>query len=202
MDHEAFSALLRRRSMTRSFADQVIDPALLSKLLEGAMSAPSAGNSRGVQAVVLTGEARSRYWDAATDEDWRERSRRFAGMSRAGAVVLVLCNPEVYTARYAEEDKASSGLGDEAAWPVPYWFGDAAFATMALLLGAEAAGLGAAFLGTFRHEDAVLEAIGRHRPGRLFGTVLLGHPDGQDLPSASLTRAVPSKAERVTWLDS
>ena len=201
MDHEAFSALLRRRSMTRSFADRAVDPELLRRLCEAAMSAPSAGNSRGVQAVVLTGQARDRYWLAATDEDWRATSRRFAGMLRAGAVVLLLCNPEVYTARYAEEDKASSGLGDEAAWPVPYWFGDAAFAAMALLLGAEAAGLGAAFLGTFRNEDAVLEAVGRHRPARLFGTVLLGHHDGQDQPSASLSRAVPSKAERVTWLE-
>ena len=49
--------------------------------------------------------------------------------------------------------------------------------------------------------DGVLEAVGRHRPGRLFGTVLLGHHDGQDQPSASLSRAVPSKAERVTWLE-
>lgn len=200
MDHEAFAALLKRRSMTRSFADQPIAPELLSGIVEGAMSAPSAGNSRGVQAVVLTGDARRRYWMAATDESWRASSARYEGMSRAAAVVLVLCNPEVYTARYAEEDKASSGLSEESAWPVPYWFGDAAFAAMAVLLGAEAAGIGAAFLGSFRNEDAVLEALGRHRPGRLFGTVLLGYPDGGDHASASLKRQAPSSAERVTYL--
>lgn len=201
MDQEAFSALLARRSMTRSFAEQALDGHLLRALVEGAMAAPSAGNTRGVNAVVLTGPARERYWMAATDAAWRSSSRRYPGLSRAAAVVLVLCSPEAYTARYAEADKASSGLGDPTAWPVPYWFGDAAFATMAILLGAEAAGLGAAFLGTFRHEDEVLAAVGRHRPNRLFGTVLLGAPDGQDHPSASLERDGPSRAERVSWLE-
>ncbi len=189
MDHEAFSALLRRRSMTRSFAERDLDPELLRRLVEGSMAAPSAGNSRGVQAVVLTGQARDRYWLAATDEAWRATSRRFAGMSRAGAVVLLLCNPDVYTARYAEEDKASSGLGAEEQ-------GHGREGGVA-----EPVGHGPSFLGTFRNEDAVLEAVGRHRPARLFGTVLLGHHDGQDQPSASLSRAVPSKAERVTWLE-
>lgn len=187
--------------MTRSFADRPLPVELLGSIVEGAMSAPSAGNSRGVQAVVLTGEARRRYWLAATDEAWRARSSRYEGMSRAAAVVLVLCNPEVYAARYAEDDKAASGLSDASAWPVPYWFGDAAFAAMAVLLGAEAAGIGAAFLGTFRNEDAVLERIGRHRPGRLFGTVLLGYPDGADHASTSLRRQTPSNAERVTYLE-
>ena len=55
--------------------------------------------------------------------------------------------------RYAEPDKAATGLGrSAAAWPVPYWTVDAAFAVMTLLLAAEDAGLGALFFGVFQGE--------------------------------------------------
>ncbi|MGH9088306.1 MAG: nitroreductase family protein, partial [Acidimicrobiales bacterium] len=83
------------------------------------------------------------------------------------------------------------------AWPVPYWFGDAAFATMTLLLGATDEGLGACFLGSFRGEGPLLAALGVPEGWRLFGAVLIGHPDGADRPSASLDRPGPSAAERV-----
>jgi nitroreductase len=80
---------------------------------------------------------------------------------------------------------------------VPYWFGDAAFATMALLLRATEAGLGACFLGSFRGEEALLGALGVPPDWRLFGTVLLGYPDGADHRSPSLSRPGPSAATRV-----
>ena len=57
--------------------------------------------------------------------------------------------------------------GQEVEWVVPYWYVDAAFATMTLLLGATEAGIGAAFLGNFRGEDRAAGGVGRARPAAL-----------------------------------
>jgi nitroreductase len=188
--------VLKRRRMVRSFRAEAIDPALVSRLVHGALDSPTAGNTRGVSWVVLLGPAETEaYWDATTTASWRAASTRWPGLSRAPVVALALTSPRTYLARYREPDKASSALGPasaggrgEDAWPVPYWFGDAAFSVLTLLLEATAAGLGACFLGNFRGERALLDALGVPSDWRLFGTVLLGHPDGSDHRSASLDR--------------
>jgi hypothetical protein len=109
---------------------------------------------------------------------------------------LVTTRPQDYTERYAEPDKASSGLDDQKAWPVPYWHTDAAMATMALLLLIEEGGWQATMWGSFRHHEEVLSwaAIDDEV---LFGAVLIGKADGNDVPSASLSRTVPSRTSRV-----
>jgi nitroreductase len=68
---------------------------------------------------------------------------------------------------------------------------------MSVLLGAVDLGLGACFLGNFRGERAVLDALGVPDEWRLFGAVLLGHPAAEDRPSASLTRPGLSRAARL-----
>ena len=127
------------------------------------------------------------FWDATTDEAWRSGSRRFAGLSRAPVVVLPFADPDAYLARYREPDKVR-GDGEEVEWVVPYWYVDAAFSIMTLLLGAAEAGIGAAFLGNFRGEDELHAALGRARPvplargrpvgrgGRARSAVVLGPP--------------------------
>ena len=185
--------------MTRSFTGDQIDRSLLDELCDLGLRAPTAGNSRGIELVVLSGPAEvATYFALTTDEPWRLRSRRFAGLSRAGAVVLVLADPSAYVERYGAEDKASSGLGDGAdAWPVPYWIGDAGATTMALLLACEEQGLGCCFLGAFRGAAALLEEIGSP-PGRvLYGAVLIGRADGHDHRSASLDRPGATRAARI-----
>ena len=105
--------------------------------------------------MVLEGpEQTGTYFDATTDEPWRNQYTEWSdGLARAPVVLLAYTSPEAYVARYAEADKAAAGLGvGEAAWPVPYWIGDAAFGVMTVLLGAVDAGLGACILGTFRGE--------------------------------------------------
>ncbi len=186
---------IRRRHMVRSFAADPIDPAVLDRLLEASLRGPSAGNTRGVAWVVLQGAETATYWNQATTAAWRSRAPRYPGLSRAPVIALSVCSPAAYIERYSESDKVASGLGSvesagggEEAWPVPYWYGDAAFSTMLLLLGATAAGLGAAFLGNFRGEEPLLDSLGVPPVWRLFGAVLLGYPDGNDHPSASLAR--------------
>ena len=199
--------------MVRSFRADPVDPGVVARLLDDALRAPTAGNTRGVDWLVLQGpEETSAYWAATTTPSWRETSRRWPGLSRAPVVALALTSPAAYLRRYGEPDKASSGLGPpaaggggpdghgahgEAAWPVPYWFGDAAFSTMTLLLGATGAGLGACFLGNFRGEGELLGALGVPEGWRLFGTVLIGHPDGGDHRSASLDREAGPRSASV-----
>jgi nitroreductase len=189
---------LRRRRMTRAFDGTELDEDVVVALCHEAARSPTAGHARGVDAVVACGRAGvARYLDAATDPAWRERADRYAGFAAAGAAVVVTCDPARYAARYADHDKASSGLGDVGQWPVPYWFTDAAFFTMSLLLLAEEAHIDGAFLGAFRHEEDVLGAIGAPEGTRLFGAVLLGRGSDVQRPSGSAARSGPTRSERV-----
>jgi nitroreductase len=194
--HEA----IRRRAMVRSFSTRPVDRADVDRILQAALRAPTAGHTRGTAWVVLEGrEQTAVYFDATTDDAWRDRQRAWAdGLARAPVVLLAYTSADAYVARYAEEDKAPAGLGrDVAAWPVPYWIGDAAFGVMTVLLGAVDAGLGACVLGTFRGEAELARRLGVPGGWRLFAAVLLGHPDGRDHRSASLDRAGPDAAERI-----
>ncbi len=194
--HEA----IRRRAMVRSFSTRPVDHAEVDRILLAALRAPTAGNTRGTAWVVLEGPGQTAiYFDATTDETWRHHYQDWSGgLTRAPVVLLAYTSPDAYVARYAEGDKAAARLGDgEAAWPVPYWIGDAAFGVMTVLLGAVDAGLGACILGTFRGEAELAARLGVAEGWRLFCAVLLGHPDARDHRSASLDRAGPSSSERI-----
>jgi nitroreductase len=179
---------VRRRRMTRNFSGRPLGPGVLDGLLATALRAPSAGNTQGREFVVLEGPSQTgMYWQAATDQAWRDSSRRFAGLSRAPAIVLPFADPAAYTARYAEPDKAR-GDGPPVEWVVPYWWVDTAFATMSLLLAAADGGVGAAFLGNFRGEEALRSALGVPDGLRWFGAVLVGEAAEPDPPSTSASR--------------
>ncbi len=183
--------------MCRNFSEQPLDAEVVDRLLEGALRAPSAGNTQGRDFVVLEGpDQTERYWEATTDRAWRHRSTRFEGLARAPVVVLPYADPEAYAARYRQPDKARRD-GQELTWVVPYWFVDTAFATMSLLLGATDRGLGAAFLGNFRGEDALRAALGVPDHLHWMGAVLLGHRRLPDPPSSSAGRARRTLDESV-----
>lgn len=184
--------------MVRSFADRPVARDVLDRLLAGALRAPSAGNTKGSAWILLEGpEQTARYWGAVTTPDWRARSDRWPGLSRAPVVAVSLTSPRAYVERYREPDKDGAlGTGEDA-WPVPYWWADAAFGVMTVLLGAAAEGLGACFLGNFRGERALLGELGVPDGWRLFGAVLLGRPDAGDHPSRSLARRGPGEGDRL-----
>ena len=151
---------VHRRRMTRNFSGKPVDRRVVDHLLDDALRAPSAGNTQGRELVVLEGPAQTAaYWDTTTDAAWRARSSRFAGLSRAPVIVLPFADPDAYLDRYRQPDKARPD-GVEVEWVVPFWFVDAAYATMTLLLGATDQGLGAAFLGNFRGEDDLRNRLG------------------------------------------
>ena len=191
-----------RRRMTRNFTGRPLDPGVVDRLLQAALRAPSAGNTQGREFVVLEGpDQTGPFWGATTDEAWRSDSRRFAGLSRAPVVVLPFADPEAYAARYREPDKVRDD-GQEVEWVVPYWYVDAAFATMTLLLGATEAGIGAAFLGNFRGESRLHETLGVPDRMRWLGAVLLGEGAEPDPPSSSaarLRRTLDESVHRGFW---
>jgi nitroreductase len=183
-----FQAVVRRRKMVRSFSGAPVPGAVLERIMDNALRAPSAGFSQGWAFVVLVGpEETARFWDAITDAAWRA-DPTWPGLLRAPVIVVPLSDQPAYLARYSEPDKSGAGLQSASAWPVPYWLVDTSFATMAILLSAVDAGLGALFFGLNGRHDQLVTALGIPGQYRPIGAVALGWPDGEDRPSPSLAR--------------
>lgn len=179
---------VRRRRMVRNFDSRPVPRALLDQVLSDALHAPSAGFSQGWAFLVLEGREQTRtFWELTTTDEWRRRTVNHAGVLNAPVVILPMADRQAYLDRYAEPDKAGSGLDVEKAWPVPYWLVDTAFATMIMLLSAVDAGLGALFLGIFRGEEELLVELGVPEGIRPIGAIALGY-SAADRPSPSLAR--------------
>ncbi|MEA2827055.1 MAG: hypothetical protein QOG43_1494 [Actinomycetota bacterium] len=171
--------------MVRNFDSRPLAPELVSRILDNARRAPSAGFTQGVDLLVLEGRAQTqRYWDACFPAPRRARFR-WPGILEAPLLIVPLASREAYLDRYAEPDKGAIDR-DPSDWDVPYWDVDAAFATMLALLTAVDAGLGALFFRVFEPDALRAEfAI----PDRFYpvGTIAVGHrlPDE---PSPSVAR--------------
>lgn len=175
--------------MRRTFAPDPVDPAWLDATLDLARQVPSAGNSQGLDWLVLdTPQATDGYWAITLGE--RRATFTHQGLLRAPALVVVLADPGAYVTRYAEDDKSRTGLGSSPeAWAVPYWFVDAGMAVQTLLLAVEDAQMSACFFGLFDHERAVLDAHGVPTGIRAVGTVAIGHrAPGSEAPGRSAVR--------------
>jgi len=184
-----FGDLLRRRRMVRAFQPgRPVAPEVLTRILDAARRAPSAGHTQALDLVVLEGPAQtSGYWDRTFPDLARRRRFAWPGLFEAPVLVVPLVSAAAYTARYAEPDKAGTGLAVEAAWSVPYWWVDGGMAVVLLLLAALDEGLGACFMGLFDHEADLLAHLGVPPDRRALGTVALGHP-APDRPGASAAR--------------
>jgi nitroreductase len=116
-------------------------------------------------------------------------------------LVIPVVDEAAYVTRYAEPDKAASGLGaGVGAWPVPYWWVDAGAAVMAVLLAATAEGLGSLLFGQFGHEPAVAARFGLPGDRRAVGAIALGWPSpaaATSSRSASAGRGRPRLDEVV-----
>ena len=145
----------------------------MRRVLAAGLRGPSAGHAQGLDLVVLTGDDVARYWSVTLAEP---SSFRWQGLLRAPVLVVPVVSPSDYADRYAEADKAATGLGTVDAWPVPYWWVDGGAGVENLLLACVAEGLGACFFGQFDHEAAVKDAFGIPDDRRCLGTVALGHP--------------------------
>ena len=196
-----FSSLVRGRRMTRCFSPDRLDPSQVNELLDLARGAPSAGNTAALSFLVLEGQETQRYWDI-TLPDERRSNFSWPGLLDAPVLVVPWVDPEAYVERYREVDKAHTGLGvDQAAWEVPYWFVDGGAAAMTILLGAEAAGLGALLFGLFAHETAVRETFGVPNNYRAVATIALGRarPERSSQSAGRLRPSLETIIHRGNW---
>ncbi len=175
--------------MVRRFRPDPLPAGVVAELCDLARRAPSAGNTAAVHLVVLEGDEVARYWDVTLPPGAGRDRFAFPGLLAAPALVLPVTDPGAYPRRYAEDDKATTGLGSGTdAWPVPYWWVDGGMAVMTLLLGARSRGLGACLFGVFEHEPAVRAALGIPADRRLLGAIALGVPTPGDRPGRSSGR--------------
>jgi nitroreductase len=142
-----YAEVVRRRRMVRNYdPDRPVPPGVVDRLLGYAVHAPSAGFSQGWAFLVLeSADDRAAFWTATTPPDLGA-SQWMEGMSRAPLIVVAHGSRDVYLDRYAADDKGWTDR-DEARWPVPYWYVDAGFASLLMLLGVVDEGLGACFFG-------------------------------------------------------
>jgi nitroreductase len=196
-----FQDVVRRRRMVRNF-DQTkpLDPAIVERMLENALHAPSAGFSQGWGFLVLsTPEDVARYWKATVEDEFRDSW--LSGMTNAPVLIVALSNKQAYLDRYAEPDKGWADK-DESRWPVPYWDIDTGMAALLMLLTATDEGLGACFFGippvktaSFRHEFGVPDT---YQP---VGVIAVGHrlPDKKSPSLKRGRRGLDEVVHRGNW---
>lgn len=200
--------VIRARRMVRRFSSAAVDADLVHRLLSEALTAPSAGSSRGVDVVLLDApDARHSFYSLTTTGDWFKTRYEHErdGIVAAPVLVVPVADPSRYVERYSRPDKTGSSLAGLLAtsWPTPYWLVDAAFVTMQLLLLAEDAGLGALFHRLHRDPSEWLAAIGAP-PGVIpIGAVALGWPApdarARSRPSTKFTRPSEERIHSSTW---
>ena len=185
--------------MTRCFEDRLVDAELVESILAAGLRGPTAGHTQGVDLLVLEGPAQTgRYWDTTlptADPAGDRAGFPWPGLLAAPLLVVVLSSEAAYRRRYAEPDKAEPDKA-AAAFDVPWWHVDAAFAALLLQLAAVDAGLGTLFFATHQ-APALRRAFGVPAEWTPVGTVAIGHP-APDRPSSSVvTRRRRPAAEAI-----
>jgi nitroreductase len=178
--------------MVRRYADRPVDPAVVDRMLDNAVRAPSAGFTQGWAFLVLDTPADvARFWAATSPdvpsevEEGRsaappvvEEGRRLVtkpsrwldGMRTAPVVIVPMSDKGAYLDRYAESDKSTPD------WGVPYWHMDTAMAALLILQTAVDEGLGACFFGVpGARIDAFRSEFGVPAHLRPIGAVTVGH---------------------------
>ena len=178
---------IRRRRMCRNFSDQPLEPAVVDRLIDRARRAPSAGHTQGWAFLVLEGRSQvDRFWAADADAAWLA-SPTLPGLLSAPAIVVPLASEAAYRSRYGEADKTPAGPA--GGWSADYWTVDVSFATMLLLLGAVAEGLGALFFGLRPGAaDRLRAEFGVPPEWDPIGAVAVGWPAPDPGPAGSPTR--------------
>ena len=124
---DAIEAIMTRRSIRKYTRDAVSDE-LIKKLLEAAMSAPSAGNQQAWRFVVITERS-------ILDEI--PKYHPYSKMLKEAQLAILICGDlEIETRK-------------------GFWIQDCAAATENILISANALGLGAVWLGVYPREERV-----------------------------------------------
>ena len=171
--------VIRRRRMYRRFSPDPVAPEVVDRILDRARRSPSAGHTQGWAFLVLEGAEKEQFWQLDSDASWRS-SEQGRGLMAASTVILPLVSESAYRARYSEADKdAARVVGGPDHWQAPYWLVDGSFATMLLLLGVTAEGLGALFFALHGPQRQTLSAFGVPPEWTALGAIALGWPQQQ-----------------------
>lgn len=166
--------------MTRAFSPEPIEAGVLERMIDLASRAPSAGKTQGWHVVALEGADTARYWDITLPAAKRD-GFRWQHLLKAPLLLIPLADPSAYVERYAEPDKARTGLGAGIdAWPAPYWTIDTSMAVMTLLHAAEDEGLGALFFGVFQREAEMRAELAIPDSLQVIGAIAMGHAIDDD----------------------
>jgi nitroreductase len=194
-----FKKVLARRRMVRNYDPDPVEPDALQRIAAAALRAPSAGNTQGVELVVVTDPDTRRSIADLAGEDEYVASGFDPWISKAPAHIVITVSEQAYHDRYRKPDKLSPE-GTEIDWPVPYWWVDAGAALMAILLATVDEGLAAGFLGTHAMPE-LAEALGIPSDHRPIGVVTVGNPiPDRRSSSLDLEKKGPERAiHRERW---
>ena len=148
---DGLEAILTRRSI-RKYDDKPVDNEILLKLVQAAVSAPSAGNQQPWQFIIIRNK---------TTFEKVLRFHPHARMLLEAQAAILICGD-------LSKEKHKG-----------FWMIDCAAATQNLLLAAHAHGLGACWLGIFPREDRVngmIDLIALPKEIIPFALVSIGHP--------------------------
>lgn len=156
--HMEFNDVLRKRKMVRRYRPGRLPDRIISKLIENASRAPSAGHTQVQEFVIVK--------DPETKKKLRQASVNQSQVEDAPVLIVVCSNTSRSVGRYGRR-------GSEF-----YSVIDGAFSSMLILLTAVSEGIGAGFVGAFE-DDKVSEILGLPDDVRPIGIVALGYPDEQ-----------------------
>ena len=179
-----FERAVRKRRMVRHFTSQLVSPDAVSKILELAQHAPSAGFSQGSAYVVVTHEEMKKKVALLQGETEYTGAGFHGWISEAPVDIIACVSEKLYHDRYNEPDKLDNGK--EIDWPTPYWFFDIGAGCMTMLLAAVDAGLAAAFSGV-TDPPGIRRLVGIPGHFHPVGVISIGHP-AKDKRSPSLKR--------------
>lgn len=149
------------RASVRSYLEQPVEDVKIEQMLRAAMAAPTAVNKQPWHFVVI---------------DDKDQLKALGGDSPRGAM---FANAPLAIVVCGDMDKALQGRGRD------FWVQDCSAATENLLLAAHALGLGAVWTGLYPDTDrsgAVATLLGLPETMIPLCTVLIGYPDGENLP--------------------
>jgi len=190
-----FERVVYKRRMVRHFTSQPVPTNLVSKILELALHAPSAGYSQGSAYVVVTQPQMKKRIAQLQGEKEYVGSGFHGWISEAPVNIIPCVSEKLYHDRYNEPDKLQDGK--EIDWPAPYWFFDIGAGCMVILLAAVDAGLAAAFSGA-TDPSGLRKLVGIPEHFHPVGVISIGHPD-KDKRSPSLKRGRRPSGEVIHY---
>jgi nitroreductase len=152
-----FDRVVRKRKMVRQYkAGEPISDSIITKLMENAHTAPSAGHTEVQEFIVIR--------DPSTKLKLAEAALGQESVSGAPLLIVVCSNTSRSIGRYGKRGKDF------------YSVIDGAFASMIILLSAVNEGIGACFVGAFE-DDEVSKILGLPNFVKPVGIIALGYPN-------------------------